>query len=421
MRSLLVAPALPSDAGNGLAMRIGVFLEALRRLGEVDVIVLPVFGDTETTNPLCERLGVHPKLVPVSGRVATEFLLLRNIADPEARLDAFVRYGRPTLSAYLAMPVLQEIREFVTGRSFDLVHIARSYLLPVAGAWPENRRPSISVDLDEDDVETYRRLAKLHALRGDLFTGRWLEAEAAAFEKLIMEWLPNADVAFVSTESERDEITTRYGDIPAIVAPNVVALPPAATYRPSGCALLFVGGFGYFPNLDAALWVLESVLPPLMARSPEPVSMTMVGRNPPQRLKALADALGVTLLDTVDDLAPIYARSSVALVPLRAAGGSRIKLLEAAAHGVPVVATSMGAENSGLKDGREIWIADTPDAIVDACLAILRDSKEAGRRAKAAKAFVETFRSRTAMISTLTDHFAINLTAHQAKHRGDLR
>jgi glycosyltransferase involved in cell wall biosynthesis len=418
MRSLLVAPTLPSDAGNGLAMRIGIFLEALCRLGEVELVVVPIFGMRGSTNALCRRLDIRPRFL--SQRADTQFAILRSLSDQEARLDAFARYGRPSLTAHLSVPVLQDLRDFVAARRFDLVHIARSYLLPAIDVWPEKQRPPVSVDLDEDDVETQRRIAKLHVLRGDEFAGKWLEAEAVALDRLIARWLPSADGAFVSTRSEREALAVRYRVVPPIVVPNAVAIPPKTVRDPSGCALLFVGGFGYFPNLDAALWVLEAVLPALRDRLGEPVSMTMVGGTPPPRLSVLAARLGVDVLDDVRDLSPVYARSTVALVPVRAGGGSRIKLLEAAAHCVPVVATSIGAENSGLTDGREIWIADTPGAIVEACLDISRNPAEAGRRAEAAKAFVEAHRSRSMVLSTLRASFARGFAAGQAVHGGDM-
>lgn len=404
-RSLLIAPVLPSDAGNGLAMRIGMFLQALCQQSNVEVIVLPMFGGAETTNPFCQSLAVRPRFVPVSERPDTQYLILRNLSDPQMRLDAFERFGKPSLAASLSIPVLRDIREYVIARQFDLVHIARSYLLPVVGTWPAAKRPKISIDLDEDDVETHRRIARLHTLRGDDVTGRWLEAEAVAFDRIVRHWLPQVDMAFISTEREREAVDERYGIRP-IVAANGIAPPTAMARKPAGHELVFVGGFGYFPNLDGALWLLEAILPVLKDRSRVPVSMTLVGRNPTKQLCRLADRSGVTILDDVGDLLPIYERASIALVPLRAGGGSRIKLLEAAAYGVPIIVTSTGAENSGLMDGRDIWVADEPDAFVDACLTILTEPAKAARRAAAAKEFVETHYSRQEIISTIEQQFA---------------
>lgn len=416
MRSLFLAPTMPDEAGNGLAMRIGVFLEALSGLSELDVILLPMFGAAEADSALCRRLGLHPRIVPVLGRAETHFSIVVSLADPQARLEAFIRYGKPSLSAYLSIPVLREIRELIAERRFDLVHVARSYLLPVADIWSPGKKPIVSVDLDEDDAETHRRIAVLRERRDDDFAARWLEAEALAFDRLIERWLPRADLSFIATEQERDAFAKRYRIRP-LIAENTVSIPPAPVRKSSNRTLLFVGGFGYFPNLDAAYWLLETVLPQLKNRSRTELSLTMVGRNPPRRLLDLAGQCGVEILDHVSDLAPIYARASIALVPIRAGGGSRIKLLEAAAYQVPIVATSAGAENSGLEDGKQIWVADTAEAIVEACLTIWRVPGEATRRAAAAREMVVARYSRPAMISALKGYFANHLSG-AAAHSG---
>jgi glycosyltransferase involved in cell wall biosynthesis len=142
-----------------------------------------------------------------------------------------------------------------------------------------------------------------------------------------------------------------------------------------------------------------------------------VGRNAPKELTERAARLGATLRKNVENISPLYDEAGIALVPLRAGGGSRIKLLEAAAHEVPIVATTVGAENSGMEDGRDLWIADTPDAIATACLAVQEEPAEASRRAANARARVAAFHSRDEAISTLKRHFA-NSAAGSGLDRG---
>jgi glycosyltransferase involved in cell wall biosynthesis len=91
---------------------------------------------------------------------------------------------------------------------------------------------------------------------------------------------------------------------------------------------------------------------------------------------------------------------------VRAGGGSRIKLLEAAAYGVPIVATTIGAEGTRMRDGEDLWLADTPEAMVDAIMDVLRSPAQATRRAANARASVEKYHSRQASISTLSRQFA---------------
>ncbi|MBC7052047.1 glycosyltransferase family 4 protein, partial [Salmonella enterica subsp. enterica serovar Enteritidis] len=79
------------------------------------------------------------------------------------------------------------------------------------------------------------------------------------------------------------------------------------------------------------------------------------------------------------DMAPLYARADLAIAPLRAGGGSRIKLIEAAAHGVPAVATRVGAEGLRFASGRDILLADAADTFIAACRTMLTDEPLARR------------------------------------------
>jgi glycosyltransferase involved in cell wall biosynthesis len=405
MRSLVIAPAVPADAGNGLAMRIGMFVEALDGLGAVDILVLPVATRDTGSTPLCRRLHIRPTVIEIAGRGDTRLAIIRSMTNARARLDAFRQYARPSLSGFLSAPVLGGVRDYISKRaySYDVIHIARSYLLPVIDVLPNSQGSIVSFDLDEDDAETCRRIGRLQGSRGDLFMQEWNEAEALAFERQIADWLPRVDLSFIATETEQRVIATRYGTRP-IVAGNAVALPESAGRLAKAGELLFVGGFGYPPNFDAAMWILDDILPRLTERANASVSLTLVGRDPPAELIQQAARRGATLRADVEDLAPFYRQASIALVPLRAGGGSRIKLLEAAAYGVPIVATSVGAENSGME--ADLWVADTSDELSSACLAIWADPGEAARRASAARARVIELFSREAMISTLRGHFA---------------
>ena len=406
MRSLLVAPTLPSDSGNGLAMRVGAFLEALSTLGEVDLVVLPIFEAVPSANSFCQRLGITPTIVPVQGRIDTHFALLSRIEDRKVRLESFGEYGKPSLAAFASVPVLEEIRQRVAGRDYELVHIARSYLLPVVDAWPKGQRPMFSADLDEDDAGTQRSIAMLHRRRGDAGAEAWLEAEASAFERLVRKWLPCAELSFISTDNDRQALSRWCAPTGLTVARNAIAIPERPAKTKPGTDLLFVGGFGYFPNLDAASWLLEEIFPLLTVLSPETLSLTIVGRDPPRSLRDRARLPNATILEDVDDLGPVYAQSSIAVVPVRAGGGSRIKVLEAAAYGVPIVSTTFGAEGTQMRDGEELWLADTPQAFVDAVVDVLQSPSEAARRTAAAGAYVEQFHSRDSLISMIAERFA---------------
>jgi len=101
--------------------------------------------------------------------------------------------------------------------------------------------------------------------------------------------------------------------------------------------------------------------------------VVVAGSNPVDAVRALADQPGVTVLANPPEIAPLYAKARAAVVPLRAGGGTRIKILEAFAHGVPVISTPLGAEGLDVEAGRHLVVADTPEAFAAACIDIARD------------------------------------------------
>jgi glycosyltransferase involved in cell wall biosynthesis len=141
----------------------------------------------------------------------------------------------------------------------------------------------------------------------------------------------------------------------------------------------------YVPNLDAAEQLVTSILPALRQQA-STADLHLVGSG--DGATSLARYPGVTVHGFVDDLAPLYARADVAVIPLRAGGGSRVKILEAFAHGLPVVATSTAALGLDVENGDQLLIADTQADLVTAALHVVTDAKLAKHLVISAQRFV---------------------------------
>jgi len=399
---------MPANSGGGLAMRAGMMLQAFATIGSVDLVVLPVCGSQNESSAYCEEFGIRPKVVPVDGREKTHFTLVARVANQAERLEAFKSFGEPSLAAYLSVPVLAEVAREVAGRSYDLVHISRSYLLPVLSIFDNAKpRPFVSVDLDEDDVLASERIAALFSLREQPHRAEWQVAEGLGYARLIRDWLPRVDLATIATEVDRTSVAQRFAIEPLLV-PNAVDLQDRALAADNAAHILFVGSFDHFPNVDAVLWLCEEIWPDFVRRSK--AAMTIIGRAPPPRVRYLCDAREIEILTSVTDLHPYYARASLALVPIRAGAGSRYKLLEAAAHSVPVVATRLGAEGLEMADGRDLWLADDAYGFAEACADAIADPRERLRRAEAARQCVKAKYNRSAVVRDL-QHMLIDRMA----------
>jgi glycosyltransferase involved in cell wall biosynthesis len=130
---------------------------------------------------------------------------------------------------------------------------------------------------------------------------------------------------------------------------------------------LFVGHLGYAPNIAAVRRLVKRIFPSIRAAHPA-AKLEVCGRAPSRRLKEMVSGQpGITLIASPESLTATYGRASVALVPLTEGGGTRLKILEAMALGVPVIATEKAVEGLGVVPGQTFLKAETDADFVDAC------------------------------------------------------
>jgi glycosyltransferase involved in cell wall biosynthesis len=154
--------------------------------------------------------------------------------------------------------------------------------------------------------------------------------------------------------------------------------------------LVYIGQMRWPPNVDAVQWFALAVLPQIRARYPDAV-FQVIGADPPGSVQALADPSGgIEVLGYVDDPSAYLARAAALVVPLRAATGMRVKILEGMARGVPIVTTKLGCEGIAVEAGRHVLIADDPAEFATATLRLLDDAALAHRLAEDGRRLVET-------------------------------
>ena len=128
--------------------------------------------------------------------------------------------------------------------------------------------------------------------------------------------------------------------------------------------LIMVSGMNWFPNRDAVLYMAESVWPELSTRMPD-ARLTIVGASPPQSILDLAARdRRVTVTGFVDDVRPYMERAQVYLCPMRDGGGTRLKILDALAMGLPIVATQMALEGIDVVADKDVLVANEPAGFV---------------------------------------------------------
>jgi glycosyltransferase involved in cell wall biosynthesis len=250
-------------------------------------------------------------------------------------------------------------------RSFEpeLVHCDSLFCAHVRPSHPAAAAPWV-LSLHNDEALLKERMAQT--------AGEWLRRglyrrEAAALAEVQARALNEFDYAVAVSDAERERFARVREPADAsttIAAPNGVAPLPEPAGPPAGPApgeplrLLFVGSLNYEPNAQGLEWFAHEVAPRLRERVEVEIEVVGPGRRGPE-------LPGVSYLGRVDDVGAAYARAHAAVVPLRAGAGSRLKVVEALAQGVPLVSTTLGVEGYDLVDGEHALIADDPDTLVE--------------------------------------------------------
>ena len=294
----------------------------------------------------------------------------RALDRPWEALKFLVR-GRPIeLRHYQSQELIKKIQRLTSTIDFDIVDIVDSHMGLYLEVLPsELRRKTVLTFIDV----VYSKFDQISRLEPKLLR----KLRTRVYSEMMRTWEPRNAERFgrciTVSESDRQLILSSNPGLEIDVIPNGIdtkqnqILPPSQN-RPT---LIYVGNMAYYPNIDAMLYFCRDVYPNIKKRVPD-IELWITGINPPQEIQDLARE-DIHVTGSVDDLLPYYERSTVCVVPLRAGGGTRLKILEAMALGRPVVSTSVGCEGLEVVDGEHLFIADTPEQFVEKTLSLLED------------------------------------------------
>jgi glycosyltransferase involved in cell wall biosynthesis len=348
---LFVTKLLPTPANGGGKQRTLAMLRRLSTRGDVSLIAF----DDGADRAALDQLGVEVHAV-------------RWPTDVRTVVAGCLRSGSLSSARFWHRDLAHAAELVARARPPDVLVIEYPQLAPLV----RNVHAPLMVlslqNVESDLVTSVARTRRMPS-RALLF------AEAAALRRLERVLLRSVDVVSVVSETDRTRLPPTRARV--IVCPNGNEQPELLPWAHAEPTAVFVAQLGWMPNVDGALWLGRKVWPLVREARPD-ARLLLVGRRPAAAVRDLAGP-DVEVTGTVLDVQPYLARARCSLAPLRAGGGSRLKILESLAAGRPVVATTVGAE--GLDDlvGHGVVVADDPRAFADAVVALLDDADRAER------------------------------------------
>ncbi len=364
MRTLLVATEYPWPPNSGSRLRLTNTIEGLSCCGPVELFSAVSERRTDFADPPTAPAPERIERITIDDRPPGLGDLARCIGRPTVPFEMPLR-ARPVMSSAL--------RRFMAG-TYDLVWFFQVRAWVLAG---ESVPGPVVIDID--DLEDEKILARSSLPRrpgehrGPLRrrAARWWTAEDVRRWRRLHHLAARKSAATVVCS----ELDARRSDLTGV---RVIRNGYPAPAHPVGRAevssppvISFQGTLRYPPNADAARFLVEDIGPRLRALVPG-AQIRLIGLAPPA-LAALDDRPSVTVTGQVPDITDELSRADVIVIPLRYASGTRVKILEAFAHRIPVVSTTVGAEGLEVRPGTHLLVADDPDAVAHACARLIAD------------------------------------------------
>jgi glycosyltransferase involved in cell wall biosynthesis len=356
----MITKFLPLPANNGGRQRS---LAIARRLAERGDLVLCAYDDGAGDRTALRELGIDVRAVswPLS---------------PAQVAHGVVKAQSVSAGRFWSTAMVKAVQSAADEKGVDLLQVEYQQMVPLV----RTVSAKMSV-LDLHNVESGLVSSYARARGGP--AGALLHGEATALRRMERRTIGRFDHVVVVSDRERARLTSEARSV--LVCPN--GREPSATLPESPDPVVaFVATMGWAPNIDAAVWLGQEIWPRIVAQVPE-ARLLLVGKDPAPAVRALAGE-SVEVTGTVPDVEPFLARARVVVAPLRAGGGTRLKIMEALDVGRPVVSTALGCE--GMEDlvGQGVVLADTPAELADAVAGLLRDPTRAAALGRAGHAAV---------------------------------
>lgn len=403
-RALLITPIAPAPTGNGLAMRAALAVEVLTRCWDLWTAVVPV-SDPQIDEDRMQWVSARSVRAVVVDPERPEDAVTGWLGDPAAR--GVVSSAQPLPArARSASPAAGVTAKHLLGRdTFDVVWVLRLYLAGTIASFLGRSRPAqLILDSDDDDEATLSAIADLYILRGDDPAANAARAEASTYSCFAAGCLPWFDQVLAASPIDARALAERHGLDNVATLRNAVSVgpPPAARFSVQEPNLLFVSNLDYLPNRDAAER-LATLLMPAIRKELAGARLHLVGAGGGIHIEHLGREPGVTMHGPVDNLTTLYRRADLAVVPLRAGGGSRLKILDAFANNIPVVATPEAAAGLDVHDGRELLLASSDEELVRAVFRVASDPELSVSLATGAWHYVSTHHELDTVAQSLAD------------------
>ncbi|MFG6093966.1 glycosyltransferase [Leptothoe sp. ISB3NOV94-8A] len=403
MRILLISCRFPTDLKRdvqGTFRRFNLFLDALKAMAQLDVLFY-VPADVDCS---VDAIATHQKALSEHwGAPINLFLCPQHTADnsrPKWQRQFAPIFDYRAQGNFVATSAAKQVKALETclERQPDAIFCHRlESMTPILQT--QKTLPPLFFDLDDVEHISFARQIRQPPTR--LITKLYyLQIPALWWGE--RRSVQTALRTFVCSQLDQQYLTQQ-GRLKGVVSvPNAVAIPKPQSLCPEP-TIMFLGGYYYYPNLNAANFLIEQVWPQI-TKVRSDAKLIIAGTHPENIRSYHSRIPGVEFTGFVENLDELYARSRIVCCPILSGSGTRVKIIEAAAYGKPIVSTSIGAEGLSLNDGDDVLIRTSAQGMAQACIDLLSNDHLCQRLGSAAHQQASQQYDRANVIQLIQNH-----------------
>lgn len=402
MKILVVTTKSPFPLIEGRALRSYNLIKQVSQAHEVHLLSFvqtPVdVAGLEHMRDLCARVESQPLYL--------RWPRLQLLGDAVRELWGFAPLQ---VVKYRSQGMRRALRRLVAEEAYDLVHLDMLHLAEYQALCA-----GLPTVLMEHNVES-GILARRAETETRWWARRYLQYQERKLRRFEAAACRAADQVVAVSAQDASVLGQMSGrevaNVPNGVDTEFFQCRVPCTGSTPGAGLVYVGGFSWFPNVDAVRYFVEQILPLILEHRPD-VTLTVIG--PGQQVvqgQSWTHHPQLRLVGLVDDIRPWVDAAAVYVVPLRIGGGTRLKILDALAMSKAVVSTSVGCEGLALAAGDNILVADSPRQFAAQVLQLLEHPDGAKRLGRCGRQFVEQHHEWPGLAARLTEVYQAAVAA----------
>lgn len=367
MKILWLSHLLPYPLKAGVVQRSYHLMKELARESELHVLAFRQDGlmapmvrnleqgvedAVEHLGQFCTVIGVHA--IPSERRYGKQLLALASFFHPAGYTLNWLKSGS----------FKRDLRKALQNETYDLIHLDTISFAPYLSVCEELAK-GVPVVLDHHNIESHmmwRRTKASDSLVARVYFGY----EARKLERAEKAICPRVTLNITCSDVDSERLATVTPQAASVDVPNAVDTHYFSPTSGGGARLLFFGTMSWYPNIEAAEFLIKEIAPELERRHPE-LMIDIIGASPPSRiLEAAAVRSNVTVHGFVDDIRDYVSEALAFLCPIKDGGGTKLKVLDAMAMALPIVANPVACEGIDLESGKSVVFAETPCEYLDA-------------------------------------------------------